>query len=400
MTQMIKTESLGRKLLRKLIPLLIILAGVVAVAVIYKISVDETPPQVVPPRPVNVVVQQVRVIPTMSDEFILDATVEPNRVVKVAAEVEGRIERYGQYSQPGLQNSTRQVQEGDFIQAAQPLVHLNTDLLQAAYDQAKAQYEFELRNYDRIREAQQRNVATKKELDQASTSLALSEATLDEVKAKLDRTTIFSPISGTVNRLLVEIGEFVQPGMTCAEIVDDETIKIVVNASERDIGYFQVGQEQKIFVDHNGQPIVLSGRITYISVEAEPLAHTTRMEISFHNTDYIFHSGQFVKARLKRQDLKNVIMVPLDAIIPLEDGYIVYVVEDGKAQPRGNIQIDILSIKGKQIRVVAGLADGEQLIVQGNWMCGPGQEVNIIRQQPEQPLTKADADAQIKQQGE
>lgn len=394
MTQMIKKDSLIRKLLRKLIPLLIILAGVGVVAVIFKLSVDETQPELVPPRPVNVVVQQVRLIPTMPDEFTLDATVEPNRVVKVAAEVEGRIERYGQYSQQGFQNSTRQLQEGDFIQAGQPLIHLNTDLLQAAYDQARAQYEFNRRNYDRISQAQQLNVATKKELDEARTNLALSEATLDEVKAKLDRTTIFSPISGTVNRLLVEIGEFVQPGITCAEIVDDETIKIVVNVSERDIAYFQVGQEQKIFVDYNSQPIALSGRITYISEEAEPLAHTTRMEIAFPNTDNTFHSGQFVTARLKRQDLKNVIMVPLDAIIPLEDGYMVYVIEDGKAQPREDIQIDILSIKGKQIRVVAGLTDGEQLIVQGNRMCGPGQEVRIIPQQSEQSISEATLETQ------
>ena len=191
--------------------------------------------------------------------------------------------------------------------------------------------------------------------------------------------------------------EIVQPGTICAEVVDNETVKIVVNISERDISYFRVGQEQKIFVDRNGQAISLSGRITYISAEAEPLAHTTRMEISIPNTDREFHSGQFVTVRLKRQDIKNAIMVPLDAIIPLEDGYMVYVVEDGKAQPREDIQIDILSIKGKQIRVVSGLTGGEQLIVQGNRMCGPGQDVRVISEDSEQPASQDTA--QTKQQG-
>jgi membrane fusion protein (multidrug efflux system) len=341
------------------------------IGVIYKLHADKAEPEVVPPPPVNVTVQRVAVIPTVSDEFVLDAIVEPNWVVEVAAEVEGRIERYGQAN-------GRPLEEGDSIEAGTTLVHLNTDLLQAGYNQAKAQYEFDLRNYGRIKEARQKNVATQQELDQAGTSLALSKATLDEVKAKLDRTQIASPVSGVVNSLPVEIGEFVQPGMTCAQIVDTKTVKIVVNISEQDIGYFKVGQEQKIFADDDGETVTLGGEITYISRVAEELAHTTRVEISIPNREDRFHSGQFVTVRLKRQDLKDVIMVPLDAIIPLEDGYMVYLAEEGKAQPRKNIQIDILSIKGKQIRVVGGLEGGEELIVRGNWMCGPGQEVNVI----------------------
>ena len=390
MAEPIQKKSLGFRLLGKLLPLVIILGGLAVVWVIYKLPVNKTEPEVVPPPPINVTIQRVAVIPVVSDEFVLDATVEPNRVVKVAAEVEGRIERYGQINE-------RPLEEGDYVEAGTALIYLNTDLLQAAYDQAKAQYEFDLRNHGRIEEARQKNVATQQELDQASTSLALSKATLAEVKAKLDRTQIVLPVSGVVNSLPVEIGEFVQPGMSCAQIVDTETVKIVVNISEQDIGYFEVGQEQQIFVDYNGKTTTLGGKITYISEVAEELAHTTRVEISVPNGEDRFHSGQFVTVRLKRQDLKDVIMVPLDAIIPLESGYMVYLVEEGKAQPRKNIQIDILSIKGKQIRVVEGLKGGEELIVRGNWMCGPGQEVNIIRQESEQPTGQADA--QIKQQG-
>jgi RND family efflux transporter MFP subunit len=371
MTEAIKKKSLGWKVFSKLLPLVIILSGLAAIGVIYKLHIAKAEPEVVPPPPVNVTVVRVAVIPTVSDEFVLDAIVEPNWVVKVAAEVEGRIERYGQANGSPLE-------EGDYIEAGTTLVYLNTDLLQADYNQAKAQYEFDLRNHGRIKEARQKTVATPQELDQARTSLALSKATLDEVKAKLDRTQIISPVSGFVNSLPVEIGEFVQPGMTCVKIIDTKTVKIVVNISEQDIGYFKVGQEQRIFADDNGETVTLGGEITYISKVAEELAHTTRVEISIPNGEDRFHSGQFVTVRLKRQDLKDVIMVPLDAIIPLEDGYMAYLAEDGRAQARENIQIDILSIKGKQIRVVGGLEGGEELIVRGNWMCGPGQEIRVI----------------------
>ena len=280
----------------KLLPLLIILIGLASVAVIYKLPADKAEPEVLPPKPVNVTVERVEVISTVPDEFVLDATVEPNRVVKVAAEVAGRIDRYGQ-------RKGKQLKEGDFIDTGAALMYLNTDLLQAAYDQVKAQYEFDVRNYARIEQARQQNVATHKELDETATNLALSKATLDEVEANLERTKIISPASGVLNSLPVEIGEFVQPGTVCAEVVDSRTVKVVVNISEKDINFFEVGQEQEIFVDYNGTALTINGEITYISEVAEELAHTTRVEISIPNEEDEFHSGQFVTVRPWRYPL-------------------------------------------------------------------------------------------------
>lgn len=390
---MIRNQNNSGKLLKKLLPLLIILGALVLITIVYMLPVDKVEPKSTPPRPVNVVVERIELIPTMPDEFQLDGKVEPNRIVRVAAEVDGRIERYGPYTGPDEQRRGKQLDEGDFIQAGQPLIHLNTDLLQAAYDQAKAQYEQDLRNYELFKNAWGRSIATQKELDDARTSLELSKATLQEVKAKLDRTTIRAPVSGIINRLSSEVGEYVQAGMACAEIVDNETVKIIVNIPEQDISYFAVGQQQQVLGHHQGRVITISGPISYISQVAEPVAHTTRMEISVPNTDHKLHSGQFVTVRLKRSDLKNVIMVPLDAIIPLEDSYQAYVVEDGKAQPRENIRIDIRSIKGKHIRVLSGLQDADLLILfPGNRLCGPGQNVQVIREEstkfPSKALTR------------
>ena len=382
---MINNQNNNGKVLNKLVPLLIILAALVVIVVIAMLRVDKVEPKSIPPPPVNVVVEQIEPIATMSDEFQLDGKVEPNLIVQVSAEVNGRIERYGPYTGPNQQRQDQQLDEGDFVQAGEPLIYLNTELLQAAYDQSKAQYEQDLRNFELFKNAWAKSIATQKELDDARTSLELSKATLQEVKAKLDRTIIHAPVSGIINRLSSEVGEYVQAGMACAQIVDTEMVKIIVNVPEQDIPYFAVGQPQKIFVQGQGQVKTITGPISYISEVAESVAHTTRIEISVPNTDHELHSGQFVTVQLKRTDLKNVIMVPLDAIIPLENGYQVYVVEDGKAQPRENIQIDVRSIKGKHIRVLSGLAAGDQLILfPGNRLCGPGQKVKIISEESDQ----------------
>lgn len=380
------SSSKGGSVRARLVPAMIIVAGLVCLVIIGMLPKPEESVESLPPQAVNVVVEKVVPIASLPDTLELDGEVEPNLLVKVAAEVAGRVERYGQRAEPNATNPGDQLQEGDSIQAGAPLMYLNTDLLQASYNQAEAKHEFDLRQYERIKQAYQRNVATNSQLDEAQTSLELSEATLAEVKAKLDRTTIFAPLSGVINRLMAEVGEYVQEGTACAEIVDNSTIKVVVNVPEAEIHYFEVGQQQRIY-DRLQDSLNLLGQITYISQVADSQTRTTRVEISVPNRDEALHSGQIVNVCLKRRDLTNAIMVPIEAIIPLEHGYIIYVVQDEKAKSVHDVQINVRFIRGKRILVTNGLKGGEQLIVKGQWMCGDGQPVKIISEESaEQPL--------------
>ncbi|MCJ7545159.1 MAG: hypothetical protein MUP47_11485, partial [Phycisphaerae bacterium] len=82
-----------------------------------------------------------------------------------------------------------------------------------------------------------------------------------------------------------------------------------------------------------------------------------------------------VLVRLTRRDLANVILVPLKDVIPLENGYEVYVVEEGKAQPR---IVTLGSYTGTSVQVASGLKAGDRLIVGGGQRyVAPGQAVSI-----------------------
>ena len=89
-------------------------------------------------------------------------------------------------------------------------------------------------------------------------------------------------------------------------------------------------------------------------------------------------SGQIVKAHLTRQVLNDIIMIPLASVIPLEDGKMVYVVENGQAARR---DIELGFIKGRDVRVTRGLQAGDQLIVVGHRYVGPGQRVTVVEAQ-------------------
>lgn len=321
--------------------------------------------EVTKPPPANVAVEVIRAEKDLPDAFTLPGVIEANRVVKVSAEIAGRVERV-------LRREGRPCRAGD------RLVLLNTDILTPAHDQAKAQGEFNEREVKRVAEARRHGVATEMELDQARTRAVASRAAFDLAAANLARATIAAPIGGILNDLAVELGEYVSPGSPVAEIVDIDVAKVVVDVPERDVHFLRLEDAAEISVDSLAGRKV-SGKITYISELADERARTTRAEISVPNAPgadgrRVLRSGQIVQVRLVRRVLPRAILIPLEAVIPLASGYVVYVVEDGKARRR---KVTLGFFRGEKVRVLDGLADGDRLIVSGQRYVGPDQAVRV-----------------------
>jgi len=350
---------------------LLVGAFVVVVAVIPKPEKVEPPPDI---PAVNVSVLHIEPIRNFKDAFTIPGSIEPNSVVRVSAEVPGRIEQI-----TGL--------EGRAVKAGDKLAELNTDLLKASLDQARASMDFDARELLRVKDLLARGGATSMEHDQARAKADASKAMFDAARAQLDRAVIHAPTSGVLNKVPVEKGEYVTPGAVVAEIVETDPVLVVVEVPERDMRFIHVGQRETIFADALGGK-EFTGRIHYISAVADPASRTTRVEMVVPNGDGELKSGQIVTVHMERQTIHDAIMVPLGAAISLEIGYRVYVVEKGLAQPR-DVKIGVL--KGRDVQVVSGLSAGDDVIVRGHYYVGPGQAVKVVGQGDEVEPTKPGA---------
>lgn len=342
---------------------------------------------------VDVAVEPVTLRESLADTFNIPGVVEPNRIVTVAAETNARVEAYaGRKDKLGEDftitagpKHAGTLAEGDAVQAGQPLVYLNRDLVEAEYRQTMAEYEYQQREYERLLNLFERNVATKSELDTIKKVRDKTRALLDVQRARMERLTVVAPIAGTLNSLPAEVGEYVSPGQPVAQIVEMDTVKVVVDVPEKDIGYLSVGQDAAVTA--SAGELTRSGTISYISELADPAARTTRVEITVDNADRAFRSGRIVEVHLTRRVLEDVIMVPLRTIIPMgpvgdrANTYAAYVVEDGQAV-RKDVTLDPSLYRDHEIRVAAGLTPGDKLILEPH-LVGPGEAVTIrTRQAP------------------
>ncbi len=394
------TRRIGSPLFKRILLAELILLAATGVFRLHLIPKLEPAPPPVAEAVVSVRVQRVAPIPEMPDILLLPGVVKENYVVTVSAEVAGRVEKI----LPA---------EGDRVKEGDPLMRLNDDLLRAAYRRAKAQADFDALQLARIKRLSEGGSATGEEMDRAAAALAVSEAALAAAEAELERSRIACPANGVLNDLLVEPGEYVQPGHALAEIVDTDTVKVVVRVPEREVPYFQVGDAVRVLFDVRGEAREVRSSIAFISELGGAESRTTPFEIQVDNRDRLLHTERIVRVGLPRRVLRDVIMIPLEAVIPMEGGKAVYVVTDrrmelawtrrlpeqllmrpmegvfpaglgdelytrvegGKAERRA---VTLGIYRGARVQVLDGLKAGDDLIVEGHRHVGPGERVKIV----------------------
>jgi len=363
-------------------PLVVLILSVLAVWGLSLLPEAADEPPAVEPPVVNVAVMEVEPIDRLEDHLTLKGVVAPWATVRLSAETSGRVERID-------------VLEGDAVRAAQPLVHLDEDLLQATYDQALAEAELSAREVERLESALAGGAATEMELDQARSAAAVRKAVMRRARVELDRAVIRAPAGvhdspnhsdtiGRVNDVPVELGQYVQVGQPVIEIVDTAAVRVFVDVPELDIRYIEGGVDVDVVVEALDDRQV-AGTIHFIPAVADPATRTFRVEVKVPNDDGAIRPGMIVRVRLLRRVLEDVLMIPLDAVIPLETDYEVYI-SDGERARRRIVSLRGALLQGQYVQArpptdptAEGLRPGDRLIVEGQRLVGDGQRIRVRR---------------------
>ncbi len=108
--------------------------------------------------------------------------------------------------------------------------------------------------------------ATQRQVNAATSGIANAEAGVRLAKARLQAaeaaranaalqlsfTSIGAPLSGTVSKKMVELGQLVQPGQTLMSVVSDSGVYVTANLKETQLARVHVGQKVDIEVDAYG----------------------------------------------------------------------------------------------------------------------------------------------------
>jgi HlyD family secretion protein len=102
----------------------------------------------------------------------------------------------------------------------------------------------------------------------AETQVKSAKDAVELLQSQINDTKITAPMSGTVIRKVVEVGELVSMGMPIFVIADLSTVYLTIYVPEVMLGHVKIGQNADVTVDSFPDKS-FNGKVTYISQEAE-----------------------------------------------------------------------------------------------------------------------------------
>ena len=168
-------------------------------------------------------------------------------------------------------------------------------------------------------------------------------------------------------------GELAPTGTPILLLIDVTKVKIEAGIAENYIGSIKKGDIAEINVKAINQ--VLSGKITFVGSSVNVSNRTFPIEVTLANKSKQLKPELNAYVKVQSQVFDKIIIVPTEVISRVDEGYIVYVVENGKAESRN---IEVLKRTGNKVAVKSGLEDGDELIIVGYQNLVNDQDVSVI----------------------
>jgi len=294
------------------------------------------------------------------DVVFLPGETEAYEDVKVAANTSGRVEWIGP-------------REGQSVKKGDLLAKIDVSALKASLEHAQAAYELADDLYQRRRRLYDNKIIAKEELDQSETQLKLAAADLEQIKVRYNHGFPKSPVTGIVNQLYLEVGEYAEAGKPIANIVNIDRIKINVQVPELDVRYIAKGQTTPIRIDAFAEHM-FTGIVDFVAFKADPATKTFLVRSIIENPAHDIRPGMIGRAAFVRRTVPDALTAPLFAIVDKGGERIVFIEKNGVAQSR---IISIGVIEGDRVQITRGLNVGDHLIVRGHTEVEDGMRVLV-----------------------
>jgi membrane fusion protein (multidrug efflux system) len=284
---------------------------------------------------------------TVVDAILATGTIEAVQSIELRPEVQGRLKEI-------------LVQEGSEVEAGAPLFKVDDAELVAQVAQLRAERDRAVRALERTRELIEQNASSEADLEEAEANARSREAQLELQQVRLERTVVRAPFAGVVGERFVSVGDYVNntTRLTTLQTVDPQ--RAAFSVPERYAERLGVGQQVTFRVAAVEREF--TGRVDFVDPVVRVPARTILVKASVRNRQRLLKSGMFIEARLATEIRADALVIPEDAILPLEGATYVWVVSDGVAQRR---QVETGVRTPGFVEVTDGLTVGEQVVVGG-----------------------------------
>ncbi|MDP3939455.1 MAG: efflux RND transporter periplasmic adaptor subunit, partial [Deltaproteobacteria bacterium] len=243
--------------------------------------------------PVEMAKAEIRPIRQVLD---LVGSLEAKEAVMLKPEISGKV-------------ASIHFKEGEQIEEGALLVKLDDIETAASLREAEADLSFARAEYERRKDLFAKQVVSKQEMERTRAEMDRAAARVEVMKARLVKTSIKAPFSGTIGRRRVSPGAVVEPGDDLAnfEVIDPLTLNFEV--PERYLPGVRTGQPVKLkvvaFPDRD-----FEGTVYFINPRVSAASRSVTVKALVPNPELVLRAGMFANTQLVIEERDEAITVP------------------------------------------------------------------------------------------
>ena len=224
----------------------------------------------------------------------------------------------------------------------------------------------------KLEQARAMETSARRKVDAAETMVAQGQAAQQTAQIVRDYVSITTPTGGYVVKRLVAPGVLVQPGMAILKIAQVDRVRLQANVGEKDVAMIRVGSPITVTTT-SGQS--LTARVTSVFPFVDQGPRTAVVEAIVDNRDRRLLPGQYVTVTFVTGERPDALTVPRGAVARLGGAARIWVVADGRAEPR-----EVMTgFEGQErVEITRGLIGSERVVARGHENLYAGARVSDV----------------------
>jgi RND family efflux transporter MFP subunit len=263
-------------------------------------------------------------------------------------------------------------ESGDVVSQGTVIAQLENNVIQENLRLSNLDFVKAEKDVKRFQNLVSIGAVTVRELEDVEINLRRIESRIAELKDQLNNTTILSPASGIINKDYFEEGTLLSVGNSIVDIVDNKSLKMDVNVTEKEVLQLNKGKEVTITSDvYPGT--TFTGRIEAISPKSNEL-YFYSVELTLNHPK--LQPGMFATAIFNvDKNNRDTPAISREAIVGGIKAPHVFVVRDARAY-KVSVQVGISD--GKYIEITDGISANDTIITSGQINLVDGTEISIL----------------------
>lgn len=299
-----------------------------------------------------------------AENLSLSGTIEANEQIEIRSEVSGIVENIN-------------FAEGSRVTKGQVLFRVNDQELRAQLAKVQTNQNLAAENERRAKLLLEKEAISREEYDMAEADFASARAESQLMQAQLGKATVRAPFSGIIGLRYISQGTYVTPSTPIANLVNTDKLKITFSIPEKYSS--QIGIDDELIFTTSSSGEEHTAKIYAIEPGVDISTRSLRMRAIADNKEGKLIPGTFANVFLPLAVVNDALMVPTQALIPIQNGKKIFISENGRAK---EIIVETGARTEDEIRVTSGLKPGDTILTSGIMVLRDGSPLNIDLRQP------------------